>query len=435
MNGTLIKQDGKDKRIISAAKRLVMNALSFTTRQKNTSRKQSSPHSLWAELRQAQLIWPRHSSEFHLALRRPVNSWVGGWVKGHFPRLLKQILAWKRSAAMREKGHQNWPLVIRPRYDPHLPFSGRSVSKPWSKRDTSPSIPPLRGMSVPHCPAAITSCEPGSCQTKACLFLLGAEEEMQHIFMRLSAISCFILMKGRTVSSQQRWNTRHQKWFAAAAVLSGGVSGYVLMPFTNWLHGGSQPRRERTHGIIDGMQTQAWCHTNKSNSALISQPSVKLKTQNLFWLEAQQPQRDSCPTCVCSGFPSDAGLAFRGMIWGRDLEVQRKWNGWSQLKMSLCQLFSEAHIRTRLASMELIYAAVREPRRVSAASCNGYWISVSTIKPWIGIGSWEALCSGKDELESSGGEMRVCHQEEEKGKQLRTAFNIDAGKICPFSLC
>lgn len=84
------------------------------------------------------------------------------WVKGHFPRLLKQILAWKGSTAMREKGHQNWPLVIRSRYDPHLPFPGRSVSRPWSKRDTSSSIPLLREMSVPHCPAAITSCEPGS---------------------------------------------------------------------------------------------------------------------------------------------------------------------------------------------------------------------------------------------------------------------------------
>lgn len=115
---------------------------------------------------------------------------------------------------MREKGHQNWPLVIRPRYDPHLPFSGRSVSKPWSKRDTSSSIPPFQEMSVPHCPTAITSCEPGSPQTKACLFLPtsgSAEKEIQHIFMRLSGISCFIIMKERIVSASKTWNMWHQE--------------------------------------------------------------------------------------------------------------------------------------------------------------------------------------------------------------------------------
>lgn len=88
--------------------------------------------------------------------------WLGRWVQGHFPRLLKQILAWKRSTAMGEKGHQNRSLVIRSQYDPHLPFSRLSVSKPWSKRDTSSSVPPFQEMSVPHCPTAITSCEPGS---------------------------------------------------------------------------------------------------------------------------------------------------------------------------------------------------------------------------------------------------------------------------------
>lgn len=114
---------------------------------------------------------------------------------------------------MREKGHQNWPLVIALWYDPHLPFSGGSISKPWSKRDMSSSSPPLQGMSVPRCPTAITSCEPGSPQTKAWLFLLtntATEREMQHIFMRLSGISCFI-MKERIVSASQRWNMWHQE--------------------------------------------------------------------------------------------------------------------------------------------------------------------------------------------------------------------------------
>lgn len=86
---------------------------------------------------------------------------------------------------MREKGHQNWPLVIRLWYDPHLPFSGESISKPWSKWDMSSSNPPLQRMSAPHCPTAITSCEPGSFQTKAWLFLLtntATEREMQHIY-------------------------------------------------------------------------------------------------------------------------------------------------------------------------------------------------------------------------------------------------------------
>lgn len=86
---------------------------------------------------------------------------------------------------MREKGHQNWPLVIRLWYDPHLPFSGESISKSWSKWDMSSSNPPLQRMSTPHCPTAITSCEPGSFQTKACLFMLtstATEREMQHIY-------------------------------------------------------------------------------------------------------------------------------------------------------------------------------------------------------------------------------------------------------------
>lgn len=71
---------------------------------------------------------------------------------------------------MREKGHQNWPLVIGPRYDPHLPFSGRSVSKPWSKRDTSSKHSPFPRDECPslsHCNHFLWARKP---RTKACLF-------------------------------------------------------------------------------------------------------------------------------------------------------------------------------------------------------------------------------------------------------------------------
>lgn len=105
---------------------------------------------------------------------------------------------------MREKGHQNWPLVIRPPYDPHLPFSGGSVSRPWSKRDTSSSIPLSPRDECPslsHCNHFLWARKP---QTKACLFLptsLSAEKEIQLIFMRLSGSSGSIIMKERIVSS------------------------------------------------------------------------------------------------------------------------------------------------------------------------------------------------------------------------------------------
>ncbi len=115
---------------------------------------------------------------------------------------------------MREKGHQNWPLVIGPRYDPHLPFSGQSVSKPWSKRDTSSSIPPFQEMSVPRCPTATSSCGPGRPKQRPASFCRpasSAEKELQHIFMRLSDISCFIILKERIVSASQRWNMWHQE--------------------------------------------------------------------------------------------------------------------------------------------------------------------------------------------------------------------------------
>lgn len=76
----------------------------------------------------------------------------GRWVKDHFPRLLKQILAWKRSTAMREKGHQNWPLVIGPWYDPICLSPGdpsasldqkgiRLPAFPLSKRWVSLTVP------------------------------------------------------------------------------------------------------------------------------------------------------------------------------------------------------------------------------------------------------------------------------------------------------
>lgn len=64
------------------------------------------------------------------------------------------------------------------------------------------SIPPFQEMSVPHCPTAITSCEPGSPGQRPASFLptgVSAEKEIQHIFMRLSGISCFIIMKERIV--------------------------------------------------------------------------------------------------------------------------------------------------------------------------------------------------------------------------------------------
>lgn len=72
-----------------------------------------------------------------------------------------------------------------------------------SPRDECPSLS--------HCNHFLWARKP---QTKAYLFLLtgvSAEKEIQHIFMRLSGISRFIIMKERIVSAPQSWNMWHQE--------------------------------------------------------------------------------------------------------------------------------------------------------------------------------------------------------------------------------
>lgn len=130
---------------------------------------------------------------------------------------------------MREKGHQNWPLVIRPRYDPHLPFSGRSVSKPWSKRDTSSSIPPLREMSVPHCPTAITSCEPGSAKQRPASFSwpAGVQKKKYNTYLWDYLASRVSLLWKKELSQPHRVETCDtRKWFGAVTLLSERRSVY-----------------------------------------------------------------------------------------------------------------------------------------------------------------------------------------------------------------
>lgn len=198
---------------------------------RNISVQQSGAYSLQLQLRQEQFICSRHSSKFHLQL------WVVLSARSRFSQAALADSAWKRSTAMREKGHQNWPLVIRPRYDPHLPFSERSVSKPWSKRDTSsspllltlspPSPPPTPGrwvsLTVPLQSLPVSQ----EAQTKACLSA-AAETGIQHIFMRLSGISCFVIMKERIVWASQTWDRATRKWFGAVTLLSRSSSVSVL---------------------------------------------------------------------------------------------------------------------------------------------------------------------------------------------------------------
>lgn len=80
-------------------------------------------------------------------------------VKGHFPMLLKNVSP-NKTTQWELKGHQNWSAVIRGLSYPYLPFSNRSISEVWSKRDTvSSSIPYSRGwvsLTVPLPPLPVS---------------------------------------------------------------------------------------------------------------------------------------------------------------------------------------------------------------------------------------------------------------------------------------
>lgn len=88
------------------------------------------------------------------------------------------------------------------------------------------AVPLSKGWVFPTVPLQSLPVSREAPQTKAWLFLLtntATEREMQHIFMRLSGISCFI-MKERIVSASQRWNMWHQEmvWCCCSGLRRGG---------------------------------------------------------------------------------------------------------------------------------------------------------------------------------------------------------------------
>lgn len=148
--------------------------------------------------------------------------WLGRWVQGRFPRLLKQILAWKRSTAMRKRdikigllssGPSMIPICLSPG-DPSASLDQKGIrlrAFPLSKRWVSLTVP-LQSLPVSQ-----------EAPNKGLPFLpssVSAAKEIQHIFMRLSGISCFIIKKERIVSASQSWNMWHQEmvWYCYSLV-------------------------------------------------------------------------------------------------------------------------------------------------------------------------------------------------------------------------
>lgn len=105
-----------------------------------------------------------------IKLSCPVNCETGKVGKRPFSQAAQADFGLKEKHRNERKGTSKLASCHRALVWSHLPFSGWSVSKPWSKRDTSSSIPPFQEMSVPHCPTAITSCGPGSPKQRSASF-------------------------------------------------------------------------------------------------------------------------------------------------------------------------------------------------------------------------------------------------------------------------
>lgn len=105
-----------------------------------------------------------------IKLSCPVNCETGKVGKRPFSQAAQADFGLKEKHRNERKGTSKLASCHRALVWSHLPFSGWSVSKLWSKRDTSSSIPPFQEMSVPHCPTAITSCGPGSPKQRSASF-------------------------------------------------------------------------------------------------------------------------------------------------------------------------------------------------------------------------------------------------------------------------
>lgn len=225
---------------------------------KNTSIKQSKAYSLRPELRHKQFIYSQHSSKFHLALSCPVNSVAKKVGNRPFSQAAQPEFGLKEKHRSERKGTSKLASCHQaPVWSPFAflrAIRQQAVIKKGYVFEHSPS-PRDECPSLSDCNHFLWARKP---QTKACLFLRtsgSAEKEIQHIFMRLSGISCFIIMKERAVSSSQSWNMWHQEmvwccyslvWEEECVFLARGLSDDAIQKLVGQ-YGIS--RGERQHAV------------------------------------------------------------------------------------------------------------------------------------------------------------------------------------------
>lgn len=131
---------------------------------------------------------------------------------------------------MREKGHQNWPLVIALWYDPHLPFSRGSISKPWSKRDMSSSSPLSKGWVFPTVPlqSLPVSQEAPRQRPDSVCWLTQPQKEKCNTYLWDYLESRVSLWKRELCPPRRDETCDTRNWFDAAALAWGGAEFPML---------------------------------------------------------------------------------------------------------------------------------------------------------------------------------------------------------------